>query len=236
MMALFTCPQCGHSQAVEDKHVGKSATCPKCKTQAPVKAGSFPVEVPAMASTDVKARNIVHTTLGHLGIRCDSWMDSERHINKASSLRIEALTVIDESLPIRFAEPCGLVVHNTANDYPLNLIYQGAVILRCCDEPVTAFETRHMTFNVWGEHVSTLRSSEVRNLEPGKRIRLEPAWYLYSESDANEFSMSLNFVSRVRLASGTLRVADTAFVLREAQRIAEKVTESDLEPRLPKRA
>ena len=32
-MALFTCPECGHSQAVDDKHIGKTATCPQCKAQ-----------------------------------------------------------------------------------------------------------------------------------------------------------------------------------------------------------
>lgn len=233
-MAVFTCPQCGHSQAVDDKYVGKNATCPKCKMQGVISQAVESSPLPISPAVD-QQRKIVHATAGHLGVRCDSWMDSERHINKSSSLRVDWWTLIDETLPIMFAEPCGLLAHNKAADYPLDLVYQASTLLRCF-EAVTAFEVRYMTFNVWGEHVSTLVATEVRDVEAAKRIRLSHAWHLYSENEADEFCASLGFVSRARLSSGIVRIANTDFVLREAQRIAEKVTEADLEPKPPKRA
>jgi len=234
-MAVFNCPSCWHSQVVDDKHIGKNATCPKCKTQGLVESNPSATTVPSTAFVETEARRIVRGIAGPLGIRCNTWMDSERHINKASSLRVESWTVIDETLPVQFTEPCGLLVHNKANDYPLRLAYEAAMILSCVGESVTAFETKHMTFNVWGEHVSTLQFCKVRDFPCGTKWRLEPAWHLYSETDAEEFCGSLNFVSRVRLASNTVRTADKAFILREAQRIAEKVTEADLMPKAPKR-
>ena len=234
-MAVFTCPQCGHSQTVEDKHVGKHAACPKCKTQDTVRSDKKPfVVVPDTHVMDPHAE-VLHRTEGPLGFRCESWVDCERHINKASSLRVESWTVIDDSLPIRFAAPCQLLVHNKANDYPLDLVYQASLGLTCVEESVTTFETRHMTFNVWGEHVSTLRFCEIGDLQPSTRVRLNPEWPLFSENEADEFCTSLSFVSRARLASGIVRVANMEFVLREAQRISEKVAEADLEQKAPKR-
>ena len=55
-MAVFTCPQCGHSQAVDDKHVGKNATCPKCKTQAVVQQAALIAEVSPTADESHRSR------------------------------------------------------------------------------------------------------------------------------------------------------------------------------------
>jgi hypothetical protein len=232
-MAVFTCSQCGHSQPVDDRYIGKTAACPKCKTQAVViqEQESSPVFVPEQEPS----KRVIGATAGHLGIRCESWMDSERHINKASSLQVEWWVIIDNTLPIKFSEPCGLLVHNRANDYPLDLAYKAQTIVGCSVEPVSAFEVRYMTFNTWGDHVSTLAASEVMDLGVGERLKLSHVWNLYSDNEAEEFCVSLGFVSRVRLASGAVRNADLAFVLREAQRIAEKVTETDLEAKSPRR-
>jgi hypothetical protein len=234
-MAVFICPRCGHSQAVDDKHIGKSASCPKCKMQGSVAVDGSHEVVPETAFVETDARRVIHAIAGQLGIRCDSWLDSERHINKASSLQVEAWTVIDDTLPIRFTEPCGMLAHNKANDYPLVLVYQGAGILACFDEPIVAFETRHLTFNVWGEHVETLAFARVRDVGVGKSIRIEPTWFLNSELEANEYCGSMSFVARVRTASGEVKSADMTYVLREAQRIVERVTASDLEPKAPKK-
>jgi hypothetical protein len=37
-MAVFNCSECGYSQAVDDKYLGKSGLCPKCKAQSIVES------------------------------------------------------------------------------------------------------------------------------------------------------------------------------------------------------
>jgi hypothetical protein len=234
-MAVFNCPQCGHAQAVDDKYLGMAATCPKCKAQNKVQQG---VQTPPLSPTppaEDQQRRVIHKTSGHLGIRCDSWMDAERHINKASSLRIEWITIIDDTMPVIFFKPCGLIVHNRSSDYPLSLVYEAETKVQCCGEPITAFEVKYLTFNVWAEHVSTLVAEEVVDGDAGKHISRSHTWHLFSETEAEAFCASVAFVSRVRMASGAIRCADTTFVLREAQRFTEKFTEADLDPKAPKK-
>jgi hypothetical protein len=234
-MAVFMCPDCGHAQAVEDKHIGKSATCPKCKTQGVVEKEQAPVAFVEEPSADDGRRRVEFASVGPLGIRCDSWIDHSRHINAASTLQIGWWTIIDETLPVRFNKVCGLTVHNEANDYPFELVYKASTCVEVFDEEIKAFEVRYLTFNTWAEHVSTLVAEEIRDGQPGKQFSRTHAWRLFSENEAESFCTSLCFVSRVRLASGGIAVADTGFVLREAQRIAERVTESDLSPKPPSR-
>jgi hypothetical protein len=234
-MAVFTCPKCGHSQVVDDKHIGKNASCPRCKMQAAVVADGSEGAVPETAFVETDSRRLIHAVAGPLGIRCDYWFETEKHINTSAFLKVEAWTIIDDTLPLRFSGPCGLLVHNRSRDYPFELFYQGAGILLCTEEHITAFETRHMTFNVWGEHVVTLTCARVTDIEVGKQIRIEPRWQFYSEHEANEFCGCLSFVARVRVASGEVKRADMTYILREAQRIVERVTASDLEPKPPKK-
>lgn len=234
-MAVFNCPQCQHTQAVDDKHIGKAATCPKCKTQGVVQETSSNSPSPASDSGDDPHSRVIRGAAGPLGIRCDTWMDSQRHINKASTLRLEWLTVVDHTLPVRFTKPCGLVVHNRSNDYPLLLAYHADTALEIVDETVMAFQVRYLAFNVWAEHVVTLVAEEIADLQPGKHLRWHHTWGLYSEAEGTSHWASLAFVYRALLATGTVLTANMAFVVREARRFTEKFTEADLEPKMPKR-
>lgn len=234
-MAVFNCPQCGHAQAVEDKYTGRSATCPKCKTQGVVQQGSSTGSLPIPEPAGDADQRVIHEVAGPLGIRCDAWMDSQRHINKASSLQIDWWTVVDDSLPVRFAQPCGLVVHNRANDYPLLLAYHADTVVQVCDEPVMAFEVRYLAFNVWAEHVATVVAEEIADLKPGKKLRWNHNWDIASETEGTSHCASLGFVYRLRLANGKILTANLEFVLREAQRFMEKFTEADLEPTASKK-
>ena len=232
-MAVFTCPQCGHSQAVDDKHVGKTATCPKCKTQAGV---TPPVDsTPDFTPVDEPLRRMTGGRAGPLGIRCEGWLDHARHINKASHLGVDWWCVVDEAMPVRFAKPCGVIVHNIAKDYPLELVYRANPRVQCHDESITACEIRFMTFDVWGEHTCTLSGTVIADLKAGEDNSCTWQWNLFSQAEGEEYSASLGFVSRVRLASGAVRNADPHFILREAKRFSEKFTENDLEPRPPTR-
>jgi len=103
------------------------------------------------------------------------------------------------------------------------------------EEAITALEVKYMTFNVWGEHVSTLLAVRVRDIQPGKGCEFKWSWHLFSETDAEEYCASLAFISRVRLATGGVVVANPDFVVREARRLCERVTEADLQPKMPRK-
>lgn len=232
-MAVFTCTQCGHSRAVDDKHVGKNASCPKCKNQGMVDLDTdFNQPAPTFVQQETLQRKVIHATAGPLGIRCETWVDFRRHLNEQSSLKVQWWTVVDESLPVRFAEPSGLLIHNIANDYPLSLEYRTRPDIVCVKDGVTALEVKYMTFNVWGEHVNTLAAVRVKDMKPEQCVAFKWSWDLFSETDAEEYCASLAFVSRVRLAAGGDRVADTDFVVREARRLCDSVTDADLQPKM----
>ena len=57
-MVLFLCDACAHSQAVDDKHIGKKATCPKCKRTGLV-ATSITVENNLGGSSIIQQRALV---------------------------------------------------------------------------------------------------------------------------------------------------------------------------------
>ena len=232
-MAVFTCPQCGHLQVVDDRHVGKKGTCPKCKTQDVVQA--LVEAIPDVTPVDVPLQQIIDGISGPLGIWCDGWLDESKHLNKASSLRVGWWTVVDSSMPVQFMEPCGVSVHNIASDYPLSLVYRTRPRIQCHGEAVTAFDVRFMTFDVWGERTNTLQASVIQDLKDGEYATPTLEWALFSETMAEEYCASLSFVSRVRLASGKVRNADLLFVLREAEKIFGGLTEGALEPKSPKK-
>jgi hypothetical protein len=223
-MAFFACLHCGHSQAVDDRYIGKVAACPKCRKQ-----GKVTVPEASAPNAPATSESILYSTAGPLGIRCESWIDSKRHINDFSSLQIEWWTLVDESLPVQFLHCCGLLVQNNASDYPLNLFYEAETNLQCVEESVRAYEVRYMAFGIWGTRIAHLSATEVRDFTAGKAIKHRHNWPGTSEADAREFCGSLAYVARVRLASGEIRNAEPALILREAKRICEKVTEADLE-------
>jgi hypothetical protein len=235
-MAVFACQQCDHVQSVDNKHIGKTATCPKCKAQGMVDLDSaFKQAAPIFVPVEEKKPSVLHVTAGPLGIRCDSWVDHERHINRASSLQVEWWTVVDENLPVRFDEATGLLIHNKARDYPLDLVYRADPVITCKEEPVVALEVKYMTFNVWGEHVSTLAAVRVRDMRPEQGVEFDWSWHLFSETEAEEYCASLAFISRAKLATGGVAVANPDFVVREARRLCERVTEADLQPKPPQK-
>jgi len=100
---------------------------------------------------------------------------------------------------------------------------------------IQAFEVRLLLFNVWGSHVGTLSASEIRDLKDGATYEQEYSWQLWSLTEGHEHHASIAYIARVRTADGRVLDADSAFILREAQRFTEKFTEADLEPKAPQK-
>lgn len=235
-MAVFTCPQCGHSQAVDDKHVGKNATCPKCKTQGVVQ------DAPATLAGQAQA----HPTNG-ISVRKQSDGKLGLHyprnpelsiLNKDSSIRREWIVVDAEALPVDFSSVTGvsaLVSEESMKHGRVEYAYQAKLALKTRERALSAVEIRFLLFDVWGSHIRTLSTEEVADIPPQSEHTHTATWPLFSLNEGWHFFASLGYIARVRTKEGKVLQADTAVVLREAKRFSEKFTEEDLEPKAPKK-
>lgn len=229
-MAVFRCPQCGHSQAVDDKYIGKTATCPKCKMQAVVEELVAEQVVPATA--DAGDEPSIRRGQGkHIGI--------ERLLeNKDSTLRHEWIVIDDPRMTIRFEQVCGITPAwdlGKSTEYHRAYFYTSQYKWLAGAMPLTAVDFRFLTFDVWGSHVRTLCASTIRDVAPHTQHNEDNKWSLFSENEAWEHFASIAYVARVRTAEGKLINADADLILREAKRFSEKFTEADLEPKAPKK-
>jgi hypothetical protein len=227
-MAVFNCPNCGHSQAVEDTHLGKKATCPRCKTQGVVTNLSVEPRVPdAEAVNEPGVRQKSGYALGFYWSELPPFFT-----NKESSLQQQWLIIDEPRMAVRFVDVCGVVptwIAERTYAYTVSHSWQAGAI------SIAAVEFRFLTFNVWGEHVRTLVSSCIKDIGPRGVLNDTAQWSLFSEAEGMEHFASIGYVARVRTADGKVLNADTNFLLREAQRFTEKFSEEDLEPKTPKK-
>jgi Zn ribbon nucleic-acid-binding protein len=98
-MAVFDCPECGHSQIVDDKHIGKTATCPQCRARGTV-AEAMESTVPS--SAECPAEPTVRKREGEpLGI--SGFLE-----NDDSSLKREWVVIDDPRMTVRFDDVYGV--------------------------------------------------------------------------------------------------------------------------------
>lgn len=229
-MATFICPQCGHSQAVDDKHIGRNATCPKCKTQGVVErqVAAFPVPHNVDSGHEPVIRRGFGGPVGIQGLL----------VNKDSTLHYEWIIIDDPRMPATFTGVCGVTPAYDAlnsSEYSQSYTYVAKYEWQAGDTPLSAIEIRFLTFDVWGSHVRTLCAEEIKDIAPGSKQREESTWRLYSDSEAWHHFASIAYVARVRTRGGAVINADADVILREAQRFTEKFTEADLEAKPPKK-
>jgi hypothetical protein len=238
-MAVFTCPQCGHSQAVEDKHIGKNATCPKCKTQSAVKNEArpdspledSPVEDPPMEDppVDMPTERRVRSRDG--GLAGVFWGLGPVHdYHPGSSITLEWIVADDPALKLYFPDVCG----PKAVRKDRQTMFTAEVEVQCLDARLSAIDIHFLLFSVWGKHLTTLSGRKIRDFQPNERYKESMSWYA-SDVHADEYLASIGYVARVRTSEGLVVQADQEFILREAQRFSEKFTEEDLEPKSPKK-
>ncbi len=224
-MAVFTCPTCDHSQSVDDKHVGRNATCPKCKTQGVVGQSLAATNVTPEPHQEIRVRK-------GMGGRCGLYhLLSGRGVNPPESgtpLNLEWTVVDDPRLSLSFKDVCGVRVVGEVE--PERYEYSAEFHLRTTESAVVAAEVRFLTFNVWGSHVRTLSVPRVQEVAPHKTLYALVTWHLGFKTEGEEHLASIGYVARVRTADGTVINADQEFVLREARRYSETVAPEDLEP------
>ncbi len=99
-------------------------------------------------------------------------------------------------------------------------------------DALSAFEVRFIIFDLWGEHVTTLSTTEVRDLDAGAEESFSASWRA-SPNVAERHYGSIAYVARVRTKAGIVIEADQAAVLREALKFSKKFKPEDLEPSDP---
>ena len=228
-MGVFNCPQCGHAQVVDDKHSGKSAACPKCKTQGfvekEVSLASVAKDVPADMPTERRVRSLDGGPAGIL------WGLGPAHdYLPGSSITLEWIVADDPAVKLYFTEVCGpKAVHKDRQT-----TITAELEVRCLDAKLSAIDIHFLLFSVWGEHLTTLSGEKIRDFQPNELYKENMSWNI-SNVYADAYLGSIGYVARVRTSEGLVIQADQEFILREAKRFSEKFTEEDLEPKSPKK-
>ena len=97
-------------------------------------------------------------------------------------------------------------------------------------QSVTAFEVRFITFDIFGERMTTLSATEIVDIVAGGQETFDWRWSLFRENDASEYFASIAFIAKVRTADGQVYVADYDAVLDVVREFAAEATEADLAP------
>jgi len=231
-MAVFNCPQCGLSPWVHDKHIGTTAKCPNCKTQGEVVWG--PVDAHSAAIVDEHEWHVVRR------------LQTPREpvfARKVPSLTLEWVVIDDRRMPLHFKDVCGITpnfegLRSTIDGTPspnsagrINWGYEATFAMKSVERAVVGLDVRFLLFSIWGDYTRTLYATQVAECEPGQELSLVYRWPFDSQREGDEHLASIAYLARVRTKDGQVLNADTAFVLREAQRFSVKFTEDNLEPR-----
>lgn len=152
--------------------------------------------------------------------------------NEESKLFREWIILDDPRMPLGFdvEQTQGLNTGRYFNGHSHDILFRNRTYLVVRTEAICAFEVRHLTFDVWGNHFRTLTATEIADHAVASTIQLDHKWNLYSENEAWEFYASITYIARVRTAAGKVIEAETDAVLREARRFSEKFTIEQLEP------
>jgi hypothetical protein len=233
-MAVFECAKCGHNRVVSDVHLGKTVNCSKCQEPGQIvqklsEKLANNVETPnGFKSDDLPSTELVRRASGG---SIQTSLGYSVVLNKNSSLSREWIAVDDQDLPAKLIGVPGITTM-----YKQSTDYSAAGYEYFCKyslhpaQPLSAVETRFLTFDLWGSHVKTLSATEVLDLENGKSHNFEGSWHLYSETEASEFYASIAFIAQLRTTSGHVLKSNIEPVLEEAKQFSSKFVESQLEP------
>ena len=90
-----------------------------------------------------------------------------------------------------------------------------------------AVEVRYILFDVFGEHLKTLCSVEVADIEPTDAHELADRWSA-SHSDVSHFLSSVAFVAELRTSDGKIWRYNQKAINDELTRVQLKASDTDL--------
>ena len=146
-------------------------------------------------------------------------------LNSGSTLMRDWVVIHDDRLPVDFDGTPGVDPLYVGRS---DIRYDTRVILTA-SEPATAVNARFVTFDVFGEHVTTLGATEVVDLTPGERRAFTWRWRV-GENDASEHFASIAFIASVRTADGQVHTADYETIVCVVELFALAATVADLDP------
>ena len=222
-MVLFLCDACAHSQAVDDKHIGKKATCPKCKRTGLV-ATSITVENNLGGSSIIQQRTAVmhirKQSGGRVGLvgmsgRTDPAAKNSDHV-EPPQLDREWIVIDDPAMPVRFQSSTGIWI-GASKDYVCSKFD-----LLIKDSDLAAIEVRFVLFDIWWEFVTTLAADTIQDMKADSVCTIDKMlnWHCVSQAVAKTHYASVGYVSRVRLADGTLIKADCDAIVGELRQLS----------------
>jgi hypothetical protein len=146
-------------------------------------------------------------------------------VNPRSGLEREWITVHDSLLPLDLEDNVGV-----RTVYEGEYRYLSTYTVKARDS-ITAFEVRFVVFDIWGDPVRTLTTTEVQDIPAGATRADTGRWSVYSDNEVSEYYASNGFVARVRTKSGKVYAANMDPILAEATKFSGKFTAADLEAR-----
>lgn len=148
------------------------------------------------------------------------------YLNKNSSLTREWITIHEDSLPVDIVGTTGVSTGYGSSNFRYEAKYEIQT-----KEAISAIEIRFLTFDIWGEHVRNLSSTEIEDVKGGVTKKFDAFWTEYSENRVSEHYASIAYIAQVRTADGRVLKANPEIVLKEARKFSEKFSKSDLEPK-----
>ena len=152
-------------------------------------------------------------------------LQGDMTLNSGSTLMRDWVVIHDDRLPVDFDGTPGVVPQYRGRN---DIQYETRPTLTA-REPATAVNARFITFDVFGEHVTTLGATEVVDLTPGDPRDFQWRWRS-GENDAAKHFASIAFIARVRTADGQVHTADYETILCVAELFALAATVADLDP------
>jgi hypothetical protein len=129
-------------------------------------------------------------------------------VNPRSGLEREWITVHDSLLPLDLEDNVGV-----RTVYEGEYRYLSTYTVKARDS-ITAFEVRFVVFDIWGDPVRTLTTTEVQDIPAGATRADTGRWSVYSDNEVSEYY-----------------AANMDPILAEATKFSGKFTAADLEAR-----
>jgi len=153
-------------------------------------------------------------------------------LNEKSSLEREWITIHDDSILANLIGTVGVrTVYESGKNYSSASLRYKVDYKIVIKEPLAAIEVRFLTFDIWGDHVNTLSTTEIVHMETGENPRFDAEWNIFSDNETIEHYASIAWIAKVRTKSGRVIKADHKKVLDEAVKFSKEFEQIDLEPK-----
>jgi hypothetical protein len=157
-------------------------------------------------------------------------------LNTESSLHREWIAIHNDALPVDLVGTPGVkTIYDSGGRYSSGNYRYKANYLVKTNQDLMAIEVRFLTFDIWGELLRNLSTTQIMDLKSGETRNLDAEWNVFSENEVKQYYASIAYISQVRLTTGRVIKADPNMVVQEAQKFSAKFKASDLEPESKKK-